>query len=114
MDRKWAYGPGEAPKKEDQVERFRSIVQKHNELVESHLANTDSPKTAVMNDGHEIIYFVSLDKDYKKQGIEVAVYNGLDFIYLPDYLAEKLADKYFEYADVMSEMLEHMDGSQLH
>ena len=114
MDKKWAYGPGETPKKEDQIERFRSIVQKHNELVESHLANTDSPKTAVMSDGHEIIYFIGLDKDYKRQEIEAAVYDGSRFVYLPGYLAERLSDKYFEYVDVMSEIFEYMDGGELH
>lgn len=123
MNKKWAYRPGEKLQKKEQskeiisdarMEEFRSIVKQHSELVENHLANTGSPRTAVMSDGHEVVYFVSLDEDYQRMGIDVAVHNGRYFVYLSSHLAEQLSDKYFEYIDIMSEIFQDIDGGELH
>lgn len=93
---------------------IQDIVRMQQEMIEAHLSWTDSPKTAVMCDGNDIIYFISLDEQFIRQRVDVAVYNGNRFIYLPDNLAEEVAESYFDYVDKMSGVLEYTSGRGIH
>lgn len=90
------------------------IVRMQQEMIEAHLGWTDAAKTAVMCDGHEIIYFISLDEKFSRQKVDVAVYNGVMFIYLPEDKAERLAAIYFDYVDELNNILEYTNGREIH
>lgn len=92
----------------------QEIIRMQQEMIEAHLGWTDAAKTAIMCDGYEIIYFISLDKEFARQKIDVAVYNGTRFDYLPEDIAERLATIYFAYVDELSEALEYTNRREIH
>lgn len=107
LEKKWAYEPGEQPTKKNASSPESYMTHLHGEFVEKHLAKSDVPKTLVTSDGQEIIYFIALDKDYVRQSVEVAMFDGDKFNYLPHSEAKRLSDKYFEYIEVLNELLQY-------
>ncbi len=89
-------------------------MHQHEEFVKAHIEASTSPKVAVMNDGHDIIYFIHLDEELERQKIEVAVYNGDRFVYIPEYLAISLSEKYFSYLEDLEQAKEYIDGREIH
>lgn len=112
--RKWAYKPGELSKRKilRRMSSFQDdMMQRFIDLTDSYAIKHPTKRTMVLNDNLETVFFLQIGFDLTEaQHIDVYVWDGDEYLQVPNNLARKVSETYFEYVDVMSEVYEALGG----
>jgi len=104
----WARKPGEATSSSDPKQK------KMIEVIELYVQSHPGSQIIVMNDQDDILYLGPYDekKGIVPAEIDVAVYDGNDYVFLPEHLAQEAATAYLKYVDCMGRIYTYLEGGE--
>lgn len=107
--KKWALRPGE-PMLEQGYKKLREnkIDKQYEELVLEYIKKS-TKRPIVLNDNKEVVYFITYGESPASEKIDVAIYDGFEYEFMPEKLAQKLCTSYLYYVDMMAEAYEYME-----
>jgi CRP-like cAMP-binding protein len=107
--KKWALRPGERMLEEAyQIQRKNRLDKDYEKVVADYLSKVDR-RPIVLNDSKEVVYFITYKEPFVFDTVDVAVYDGYDYDFLPKDLALKVTKAYLYYVDVMGEAYGYID-----
>lgn len=107
--KKWALRPGERILEQAyQTQRKNRLDRDYETVVADYLSKTDR-RPIVLNDNKETVFFITYKEAFVFDKVDVAVYDGFDYDFLPSDLALKVCKAYLYCVDIMGEAYQYVD-----